>query len=124
MADENEPVKIEGPVRDTRGAQVHLTGEAVVAARGGYGDSIETNTIVRDALIADGTVASGLTTDGKTDTGAPAADPVVTVEGKPGGEVPAEVGTTRVVVEEPKAPEVAKPAPEPPKPVPKTAKGR
>lgn len=124
MADEsNETVKIEGPVRDTRGAQVHLTGEAVVAARGGYGTSIEENTIVRDALIADGTVASGLRVDGKTETGKPAADPVVTEEGKPGGEVPAEPGTTRVQVEEPKAPTEAKAATEPPKPVPR-AKGR
>jgi hypothetical protein len=41
-------------------------------------------------------VADGTTPDGSTLTGKPAADVAVTEEAKPGGETPAEPGTTRV----------------------------
>ena len=90
------PVKVEGPIYPSRGAQVILTGEALTAARGGAGGSIEDNTIVKKALEADGTVADGSTPDGSTLTGKPAPDVVVTAEGKPQGDVPAAAGTTRV----------------------------
>jgi hypothetical protein len=80
----------------SRGAQVILTGDAVTAARGGLAGSIEENTLAKRALEADGTVADGTTPDGSTLTGKPAADVAVTEEAKPGGETPAEAGTTRV----------------------------
>jgi hypothetical protein len=108
MADE---VKVEGPRFPSRGAQVRLTGEAQMAARGGMGGDIEDNTLVKKALEADGTVADGSTPDGSTLTGKPAPDVVVTTEGKADGEVPAEEGTTRVKVEEQEPPDTAKTVP-------------
>lgn len=108
-----DKVKVEGPKHPSRGAQVILTGEAQDAARGGMGDDIEQNTIVKKALEADGTVADGTTVDGSTLTGKPAPDVVVTEEAEAGGEVPAQEGTTRIEVEEPADPE-------PPKRVPKS----
>lgn len=112
MAKEPE-VKLEGERFPSRGAQVRLTGEAQMAARGGMGGDIIENTLAKKALEADGTVADGSTPDGSTLTGKPAPDVVVTTEGEPGGEVPAEEGTTRVK---------AQPLPDPedtPKPVPR-----
>jgi hypothetical protein len=80
----------------SRGAQVILTGEAQDAARGGLAGDLEGNTLAKRALEADGTVADGTTPDGSTLTGKPAADVAVTEEAKPGGETPAEPGSTRV----------------------------
>lgn len=94
-------VKVEGERLPSRGAQVRLTGEAQTAARGGMGGDIEENTLVKRALEADGTVADGTTPDGSTLTGKPAPDVVVTTEGKAGGEVPAEEGTTRIEAQDP-----------------------
>src|SRR5881409_3445515 len=105
MADDK--VKLEGERVPSRGAQVRLTGEAVVAARGGLGGSIEENTLAKEALEADGTVADGYSPDGTTRTGQPPADAVVTTEAKPGGEQPAEEGTTRVEAQ-PKPPAPSK----------------
>lgn len=50
------------PVRDDRGAQVILTGDARAAARGVHG-SIEANTMARDAAISDGQVAHSFAAD-------------------------------------------------------------
>ena len=99
MADDK--VVVQGPGNPSRGAQVRLTGEAQEAARGGLAADIEGNTIAKRALEADGTIADGYSVDGSTITGKPAPDVVVTTEGEPGGEVPAEEGTTRIEVEEP-----------------------
>lgn len=90
-----DTVHVEGG-SPSRGAQVILTGEAQTAARGGLAGDIEGNTLAKRALEADGTVADGTTPDGSTLTGKPAADIAVTEEAKPGGETPAEPGTTRV----------------------------
>jgi hypothetical protein len=89
-------VKLEGERLPSRGAQVRLSGQAVTAARGGLGGSIEENTLAKEAMEADGTVADGYTVDGTTRTGKPPADVVVTEEHKPGGVEPAAEGTTRV----------------------------
>jgi hypothetical protein len=94
-AGSNDTVKVEGG-SPSRGAQVILSGEAQTAARGGLAGDIEGNTLAKRALEADGTVADGTTPDGSTLTGKPAADVAVTEEAKPGGEMPAEPGTTRV----------------------------
>ena len=75
-----------------------------VAARGGFPGDIAGNTVVKEALEADGTVADGYTPDGTTRTGKKPADSVVTTEAEPGGEKPAEHGTTRVQVKEPECP--------------------
>ena len=99
MADDK--VKVEGPQFPSRGAQVRLTGEAQTAARGGLGGDIEANTMAKEALEADGTVADGYSVDGSTRSGKPPADVVVTTEAQPGGEMPAEPGTTRVEVDDP-----------------------
>jgi len=98
-------VKLEGERLPSRGAQVRLTGEAQMAARGGMGGDIEENTLAKKALEADGTVADGSTPDGSTLTGKPAADVVVTTEAGAGGKTPAEEGTTRVDAKDPPATE-------------------
>lgn len=125
MADEQAPpVTVEGQMAPTRGAQVRLTGDAVIAARGGFPGDIEGNTVVKQALEADGTVADGYTPDGTTRTGKPPVDGVATVQGEPGGEAPAASGTTRVEVKEPNTATAEPPpaaAPEPPKTAPQSA---
>jgi hypothetical protein len=60
-----------------RGAQVILDGDALTAARGGAGSSIEENTAVKEGLEASGEVADGTTPDGSTSTGKPPKDVVV-----------------------------------------------
>lgn len=114
MTDKNDapPVKVEGEMKPTRGAQVILSGDAQTAARGGFPGDIEGNTVVKKALEADGTVADGSTPDGTTITGKPPADVVVTEQAKASGETPAEAGTTRIDVKPPPpAPKATVPSP-------------
>lgn len=91
-----DQVKVTGERIPTRGAQVRLTGDGKAAAQGGFPGDIEGNTVIKRALEADGTIPDGNTVDGSTITGKPPADDVFETED---GVVPAEEGTTRVVVE-------------------------
>ena len=115
----SEAVQVEGPAPPSRGAQVRLTGEARDAARGGVSQTLEGNTLAKEALEADGSVADGLSPDGSTRTGKPAADPVVTEQGQPSGQEPAAAGSTRVESTDPaqEGPQEA-PKQEPPPPAP------
>lgn len=71
----------------SRGAQVILDGEALDAARGGAGNSIEENTAVKKELEDSGEVADGYSVDGSTRTGKPAKE--VVLEEHPSGVTPA-----------------------------------
>jgi hypothetical protein len=88
---------VPGPRPVSRGAQVILTGEAQAAARGGLSSTLEGNTLAKQKLENEGLVADGYGPDGSTSTGKPPADPVVTEQGDPVGEVPA-TGDTQVNV--------------------------
>lgn len=96
-SDADGNLTVPGPRPVSRGAQVRLTGEARDAARGGLSSDMEGNALAKAAMEADGTVADGYSPDGSTRTGKPPADPVVTQEGDPIGDVPAT--ETRVTVE-------------------------
>jgi len=77
-----------GTFRQEHGAQVHLTGLARAAARGGvYGDVVA-NTMARDAEVAAGRAADGSTPDGSTPDGRLPPDVLggadVAVYGEPG----------------------------------------
>lgn len=70
-ADQIADVKVPAPapVHREHGAQVHLTGTARAAARGGLHGDIASNVLARDAAVAAGEAADGLTTDGSTPDG-------------------------------------------------------
>ena len=73
-SDAAENVVVSAPVKQEHGAQVHLTGEARAAARGGLAGDLMGNTLAKTALEADGAVADGGTPDGTTRTGEPQPD--------------------------------------------------
>ncbi len=57
------------PAHQEHGAQVHLTGAARAAARGGLHGDITDNTTARDMAIKAGEAADGTTGDGSTPDG-------------------------------------------------------
>lgn len=56
-------------VKNEHGAQVHLTGRARSAARGGLHGDILSNTLARDAEVGMNNAADGMTPDGSTPDG-------------------------------------------------------
>jgi hypothetical protein len=88
---------VPGPRPTSRGAQVILTGEALDAARGGLSSTMEGNVLAKQKLENEGAVADGYGPDGSTTSKKPPADPVITEQGDPVGDVPA-TGDTRVNV--------------------------
>jgi hypothetical protein len=96
-SDGDDNLTVPGPKPVSRGAQVRLTGEAQDAARGGLSSTMEGNVLAKQKLENDGLVADGYGPDGSTTSGKPPADPVVTEQGDPVGDVPA-TGDTQVNV--------------------------
>lgn len=57
------------PIKREHGSQVHLTGAARAAARGGLHGDIISNTIARDAAVGAGEAGDGMSVDGSTPDG-------------------------------------------------------